>query len=284
MHFLGIESYIVNLCVRRHFSTDFKMRIRLKIFAFFFGFSPSVNSQSDDVNINVIKLIDSAKLSFCKNDTLKTIACLETIEKDYPTDAAIVATNKALADLYLTIGRTREAKEKMLYAFLYKPTNYPAYRCTDFCNRILNNFYTSRAKADLCVGLSQLYLKQKLFDSSLLYLNLAENEFLPYKDCGNGIYMYKSFLSPYFADYYLTIGDTTKAIARLLDFFMKGDGDSRLLIQKLKLILLQRWTQKEITEQVDKGLRELKFIKADDDEFVISLTLFGHTIKGYGYG
>lgn len=225
--------------------------------------------------------MDSAKVAFCENDTLKTITILETIEKTYTTDALIVFTNKALADLYLIRGKIVCAKEKILYALTYKPTNRAGFKPIDTCNKILSVHNFLRTKADLCVAISQLYLNEKQFDSTIYYLNLADNRLLPYGDCANGMIMYKSLLSPFFADYYLAVGDTTKAIARLLDFFMQHDGNWKLLTQKLKSILLLKFTQKEITKQVDKGLRELKFIKIDNYNFDVSLTLFGHNVKDY---
>lgn len=232
-----------------------------------------------------MKLIDSVKYYFCKNDTLATIVYLETLEKEFPTDGTILMADKALADLYFTKGKTNEAKEKLLYSFSYKPINFPInlFRDSDICNKILNRYNYRSTKAGVCVALSQLYFKQKKYDSVFYFLNLADNEFLPYKECGNGVCMYKSYLSTYFADYYLAIGDTTKAIARLLDFFMIRDGDTKLLTQKLKSILLLKWTQNEIKIEVDKGLRNLKFVKGDYSSFDIYLTLFGHTIYDYGY-
>lgn len=260
------------------------MKAYLLICVLVFGLCPTISGQDYEVNAHVVKLVDSARISFCKNDTVATITILEKIERLYPTDGLVAFTNKVLADLYIAANKTEEAKAKLLYAITYKSTNYPAFRNTEFCNKILNVNIISITKADLCVSISQLYLRQQQYDSSLYFLNLADNKFLPYKDCANGMYMYQSYLSPYFADHYLAVGDTTKALARLLDFFMKRDGNTKLLTQKLKSLLLQKWTQKEITAQIDKGLKGLTFTKEDDDEFTINLTLFGHTIKNYGYG
>ena len=102
------------------------------------------------------------------------------------------------------------------------------------CDKLLNKHFTLRAKADLCTVLSTVYLNEKQFDSALYYLNQADNENLPYRNCGNGVMMYRSYLSPYFADCYLAMGDTTNAIARLLDYFMNINGNTVLLTRKLK--------------------------------------------------
>ncbi|SFN33578.1 hypothetical protein SAMN05428949_2473 [Chitinophaga sp. YR627] len=261
------------------------MKLLLLFFLLLCGWYTAVPAQSVRVNTAIIQLIDSAQKAFCENDTSKTIALLERISQLYPTDPMVVSTNKVLADLYLAKHQIAAAKARLIYAFTYMPTGNRFLLEKDTCGRRLNlsNNY-GLAKADVCVALSQLYFGEKRFDSSGYYLRLADREYLPYQDCLNGVHSYQAFLSPYFADYYLAIGDRDKAIARLLDFFMNRDGDMVLIVRKLQAILLQHWTQKEIKRQVKKGLRQMKFTEAEDDRFRISLTLFGHTINSVGYG
>lgn len=248
------------------------------------GSYTAVSAQPPRINNRVIKLIDSAKVALCENDTAKTIAILEHIEQLYPTDALIISTNKALAHLYIAKGNMEAAREKLIYAFTYIPTTNPLLLDRDTCLEKLRIGAYPQTKADICLALSQLHFREKRFDSTLHYLLLADGQYLPYQDCVNGINAYRSFLSPYFADYYLAVGDSNKAISRLLDFFMNRDGNIELLTKKLKSILLQKWTQEEINKQVQKGIRQMKFTKEDDDHFTVSLTLFGHTIKSPGYG
>jgi hypothetical protein len=107
---------------------------------------------------------------------------------------------------------------------------------------------------------------------------------MPYGDCLNGIYEYKCYLTPFFANCYLTMGDSTKAINRLLDFFMKPEGDYVKLTNQLKPILLQKWTQEQISEEIDNGLKKMRFIKQrKSSDFIIELPLFGHVIIDYGF-
>ena len=240
--------------------------------------------QPTTTNKFAIELVDSAKLAFCNNDTAKTIFFLEKIERDYPVDGVIIMSNKILGELYSAMGRDMEAKSKFFYALSYKPATFMTLRDADICDKIINNYSGPAAKADLCVAISQLYLKQKQFDSSLYYLNLADNDYLPYRGCGNGVIMYKSFLSMHFADHYLAAGDTTHAISRLLDFFMKPDGSPILLTNKLKALLLHKWTQAEITNQVDQGFKNFTYHKTENGGYTISVNLFGHTVKDYCYG
>lgn len=259
------------------------MRTYLITIAFLFGVFTHTSAQTSEINKEVIKLIDSARFAFCANDTLKTIAILERIGKLDSADEFIIPANKALAELYLLQGRKEEAKVKLLYALKYNRINGLVFMGKDVCDKLLNKHFTLRAKADLFVVLSTVYLNEKQFDSALYYLNLADKDSLPYRSCGNGIMMYRSYLSPYFADCYLAMGDTVNAIARLLDYFMNINGNTVLLTRKLKSILLQKYSQKEITAEVRKGLKALTFTKTEDDDLVISFPLFGHTIKEYGY-
>lgn len=240
-------------------------------------------SRTADIDFRVVRLLDNATLAFCDGDTAKAISFYETIAKDHPNDAMVVMTNRILGDLYRIKGAVKEAKETMLHAFYYKPENYPFVREVD-CPKMNYKYNISTAKADLCVAISQLYLSQRQYDSSVFFLEQADKEYLPYKECANGIYTYKSFLSTYFADTYLAMGDTTKAIARLLDFFMNQEANRALLTGKLKSIVLEKWTQEEINKEVRAGLKKMKFVDKGYNQFDIFFTLFGHTIKAYGYG
>lgn len=236
-----------------------------------------------EINKEVIKLADSANAAFCKNDTAATIAILESIERLYPTDAAVAMSNKALADLYIAQGRIQEAKEKVWNGLAYKRTNHPFFSDRTECSQLLSNKKWLTAQAESCVSLSRLYIQEKQFDSSLYYLQQAQTTFNPYKLCGNGYYMYCVYLSPFFADHYLAMGDTTKAIARLLDFFMHHDGNTEPLTRKLKALLLQKYTQEQITAAVKKGLRNVSFtkVKGNDDTWNMNFTWFGLTTQYY---
>jgi hypothetical protein len=241
-------------------------------------------AQQYEINHEAIKLVDSANAAFCKNDTVTTIAILENIEKLYPTDGVVAASNKVLADLYIAQGRMKEAKEKLLYGIFYKKTSIAVtYRYVDRCSPIILNKELITAKAESCISLSRLFLQDKQFDSSLYYLQQADIQLNPYQNCGNGFNMYRIYLSPFFADHYLAIGDTTQAIRRLLDFFMNPDGDTKPVTKKLKALLLQSYSQHQITSEVKKGLRDVTFTKAagNDDSWYMNITWFGFTTKYY---
>lgn len=84
------------------------MKVYLIAIIILLGVFTHPSAQNSETNKEVIKLIDSARHTFCTNDTLKTIAILERIEKLDSTDGFIIPTNKALAELYLTQGRKED--------------------------------------------------------------------------------------------------------------------------------------------------------------------------------
>jgi tetratricopeptide (TPR) repeat protein len=234
------------------------------------------------INKEAIKLVDSANAAFCKNDTVTTIAILESIEKLYPTDGAAAMSNKALADFYIAQGRIKEAKEKLHYGISYQRTSIPVFnKKMEGCSQLFSNQIWLTAKAESCVSLSRLFLQEKKFDSSLYYLQQADIQLNPYQNCGNGLNMYRVYLSPFFVDHYLAMGDTTQAIARLLDFFMVHDGDTEPITKKLKVLLLQKYTQQQIKAGVVKAFRGMAFIKDNKGVWWLNIKMFEHTIKIY---
>ena len=238
-------------------------------------------NDGDDVNWEVVHKIAALKISLCNNDTAATIQQLEEIERSYPTDAHVFFTDKVLGDLYLARGETGKALHCLLYALDYKPHNrYYIRKDSTLCDKAFNSFSPSQSGADICVSVSKVYIIKKKPDSSLYYLQLADDKYLPYRECVNGLVMYKSYLSPFIADAYLANGDTAKAINRLLDFFNLSDGDTRSVTAKLKTVLLYKYTQKQIVREVEKGLANLKIVpgKKDQPKKILEFTLFDHTL------
>ena len=58
-------------------------------------------------------------------------------------------------------------------ALTYKKTSGLVFLEKDVCDKSLNRHLILTGKADLCVILSKMYLNEKRFDSSLHFLNLA---------------------------------------------------------------------------------------------------------------
>ncbi len=235
---------------------------------------------STDVNLHVIRKIDSAQKFLCDNDTLSAIRQLEQIEHEYPNDAHIIFSSKLLGDLYFIKGDTEKSLKSLLHALNCTIGPY-VYKGTIVCEKqSYPFFYFSYGKADICISISKVYQSKKKYDSSLHYLNLADDKYLPYKGCGNGIISAKSHLSLFFADHFIAAGDTAKAINRLLDFFMLVDGDMNALTSKLKAILKYTYTQQQINSEVEAGINNLKIVSGKDGQpkELLEFKLFNHLI------
>lgn len=228
-------------------------------------------------------MLQDAKTVFCQGDTAGAISLLEKIGQQYPSDALVMYANKALARLCIIKGQAELAKDKLLYALYYSPSNAPVINLSKECTNLISTDLPDRLRADICVVLSQLYQGRQQYDSAFYYLKLADSDLLPYRDCGNGIEMYRSYLSGLFADHYLSTGDTTSAINRLLDYMLNPNGNTKQLIAKLKPLLLQKWTQQEINRQIDYAIRNPVYTEIADNEYNIAFTLFGHTISEHWY-
>ena len=236
-------------------------------------------SQSGNDNKEVMALIDSANKYLCVCDTISAIPILESIEKNFSNDGYILVTNRILSDFYLSQGRVAEAKQKLFYAISYNPENSMPVRGPYVCDK--HTFWVENVtgRAEICVSLFCLYLGQQMFDSAFYYLNLADGKYFPYSGCINGKLMYKSHLSTYFADYYLAIGDTTKAINHLLDYILVLDGNIETITEKLKTILLQKYSREEIINEMKTGFRKVSYKTLRGERMEIDFTFFNHNVR-----
>jgi len=225
-------------------------------------------------------LIDSATRSFCSGDTNATIKYLKRYSDKYPDNANTLLANHRLGEFYAQEKDYQAALTLLTSSLTLEPKIAFVSKDTDGCKLFERNDFSS-AKADICVTLSNLH--QRLGDNAkaLHYLNLADNEYLPsYGGCANGMIMYKTYLSLKFADFYLTTGDTTKAINRLLEYFMSGEYYSLQVAQKLKDLLQYKYSQKQIEAEIEKAIATIRLNKKFEDGATVSVysfTLFGHT-------
>ena len=231
------------------------------------------------------RLIDSANTAACNGDTSLCIKWLLLTEKEFPVTTSTPVIEAALGKLYLQRGEDEKAKEHLLFGLQHYflaacPINSDEQKCKSPMVNVDGSY--SRDRSEICVLLSKVYLKQHMPDTALQYLQLADGKYLPYKDCGNGIMRYRSYLSPYFADCYLAMGDTTSAINRLLDYFMCTDGNTSLITQKLKQVLLLRYTQEQINTEITNSLKRIKPDKIKSEERP-EFILFGHKLMRWGY-
>jgi tetratricopeptide (TPR) repeat protein len=246
---------------------------------FAFVTNETVAKAETTVNSHVVRIIDSAKNFLCNKDTVAAIRQLELIEKTYPNDAHVLFTSKVLGDLCLMKGETDKALKSLHIALRCPPGPYVR-SDNNACDNLFNRFSPWRGKADVCISISQVFIKRNNFDSSLHYLKLADDRYIPYRGCVNGIMMYKTNLSLFFADHFIAQGDTVQAINRLIDYLLYVDGDTNAIAKKLKTILRYTYSQQQINDEIEKGLDNLKIVsgKKDQPKNILEFTLFNHTI------
>jgi hypothetical protein len=226
-------------------------------------------------------LLNNIECLWHENRDREAITQLEAFERKYPTSYLLYSIKSMLSFLYLENGQHEKAIQKRIDLLHFKH-NYQNCLSNEAATLFLNRaeYYTT-LKARSCVFISEIYQSQLQKDSAIKYLNLADNEFLPYQDCGNGIRMYKSYLSFDFCRFYLKFGDTTAAIQRLLHYFLEEDGDAVAISEKLKELLLTRYSQEEINAEIENAIRKSRINRDYDDYGIIYFTLFGEKLRTY---
>lgn len=215
-------------------------------------------------------------------DTATAIQQLEWLEKTYPDNVIIYFTNKLLGERYYKKGFINKSLEKRRHALVFKPTGFGIIANKEDYLFLVNSIRYPELKASICIQISELYRAQNNKDSSLAYLLLADNKYLAYQDCGNGILMYKSYLSFKFCDHYLKFNDTTSAIKRLLHYFLETDGNARAVTNKLKELLLTRISQDQLRSDILQAIEKSKLQKRDRNGHVwIVFKLYSETIHEY---
>jgi tetratricopeptide (TPR) repeat protein len=225
-------------------------------------------------------LIDSATHSFCTGDTTATIKYLKRYSDKYPDNANALLVNHRLADFIIHSGNYQSALTLLTTTLTLNPQTGFANKETDGCKLFERNDYSS-AKADICVTLSNLYERPGDNKKALEYLKMADTKYLPsYGGCTNGTIMYRTYLSLMFAGFYIKTGDTTKAINRLLEYFMSGEYYSLEVAQKLKELLRFKYSQRQIEQEIEKAIVTIRHIKSFEGGETVnaySFTLFGYT-------
>ncbi len=228
-------------------------------------------------------LIEQANRAFCKGDTATAMANLEAHVEKYPNDATVLLAIYHLGRLYFHKGDDQVALAFLTNALERKPKSGLLIREPEDCHEVSGRNYES-VRADICVTLSQVYQKAGEPEKALDYLNLADKQYLPrYGGCANGMIMYRTYLSLFYADVYLQAGDTVRAINRLLEFFMSDEGYQLQIAARLKTCLLASFSQKQIKQEIKKAIAAAKRNQVYRDGVPVadgcSFTLFGYTQK-----
>lgn len=228
--------------------------------------------------------LDSA-LARCNTDTIGMIRYLEKFLDYNIENAAPAIANHLLGKLYTETRQYDKAYFHLHKAMEFDPRYLKVDTAQDNCG-IIGRYSFSARKADICVSLSTLHRRQGDLKNALHYLELADSTYMPYRSCANGIFMYQAYLSFYFADIYLEMGDTIMAVNCFLTRFQRLEGYDQDVAKRLREILLLTHTQKEINAEVNKAIASLRRSRQYEDGYrsrVYKFTLFG-VDQFYDYG
>jgi tetratricopeptide (TPR) repeat protein len=216
-------------------------------------------------------LIFEAQKSYCAGDTISAIRQLKAQVDRYPNATNLEAILFVLGKTCLQIGDTAAAKRYFDKAFAIESSKSPMVIIQDTCGLFEGSFYSYNwIKAETCVALSRIAAHNKKYDVALNLLARAEGDFQPFRDCGNGILMYRSNRSFDYAKVYLAKGDTLAAQQRLLEYFDCRDGNYLQVTTMLKDLLLMRHTAKEITAVFQTAINNIKKDEAGNSICIIS--------------
>lgn len=253
-------------------------------------FSKPDDKQEEELKFDIsraIQLVNTAVVNLCEKDTAKTIELLSLFTDDYVNTGMDRLIGVKLGQLYAETNNLIAAEKAfmaVLSAGLIK-NNLGVFSPKEIenCDVIIQPSNFTKAKTMACIGLYHLEMKQKDYKKAHQYLVLANSKYFPITSCGNGIEMYLVQNNKYFVDYFLTIGDTLGAINQYLDFIFKDRdyANSKGNAMKLKHLLLKKYTQKEINEEIEKGISGIykkKIIVKGEEKESIYFSLFDHLI------
>lgn len=240
--------------------------------------------QQDSKDEFGLRILRQAEQSFCQGDTSQTVNILENYSRDYPALGITLLVNKRLAEFYALDGNTEGAMTLLTQSLEARPREgYLRYK--DSCG-LFTKLDPASTKADICVAISKIYDSLGDSQAALNFLDLADNKYLPdYGGCANGMIMYKTNLSLDFADHYMQAGNPDKALDRLFEYFLSNEGYDYKVTAKLKSILLLTYTQKQITKEINRGLKKMSIVKNPESKTdnILLMTFFGRTIKKSAY-
>ncbi len=214
-------------------------------------------------------LLDSAMTVLNGGDTAMAITLLEANVGTYPRTVAASAACLQLGRLYGVMGAIDSARGRLIHVL--NSVIYEERPCRgDF----------ALLKTDGAVALSHLYDKEGNFEQGLYFLKLADTAFMPdYGDDERARVGYRTNLTMAFATHHLKAGDTTAAIARMVQYFARKEGNWQEVTRQLRTLLVRRYGAAKLRADVEKailGVTEQKVIDEDGKkQLQYTLTLYG---------
>jgi tetratricopeptide (TPR) repeat protein len=232
-------------------------------------------------------LLDSSLKSLCLRDTLKAVEFLKTYLTKYHDSGIDRLVRIRLGQIYRQLHQY-ELAESVLLSVLNNDTNKGYFYITPKeignCEPLLKTSEYVKAKSLSCIELYKVSMLKQEYSKANEYLVRASTKYFPYMSCGNEADMYELYITQYFLEYYLFLGDTTKVINKALDNILNEDGSklSKDNVIILKKLLQTRYSEKEIREAITKEIQAISKTRYFDKEIEkteIHFYLFGHKIE-----
>ncbi len=242
------------------------------------------NYQATARQSDLTQLVAKARQSLCRQDTSSAIDVLAQAAAQYPDEAMILSVYKVLADLYINRNQLDMAQQALMAGLRLRPHQGTSISDTLYCRAAPYINYSYRSRADLCVGMSDIYKRTGKPDSSYYYLLMADNLIASYSNEKNAIEAYRGKLSILISDYFTAVDDTVAAINCLLDNFLKQEVNSADITGKLRALLLTRYSVLQIRENVGHAINNIRIKRKGDGKYILRITLFDHVIEQWGSG
>lgn len=201
-------------------------------------------------------LIDSAVHAFNEKDTGRTIRYLEAYVHIYPESWIAWLANVRLAGFYKKQYRYDSAMARLTCA-LQSPFkyNYEQYPPDSSGEALLSYWKWFRGRGDVFADLGDLYTRIREPEKALACFKKADSCYhRSNTGCGNDFRSRQTYLSIKYADWYISAGDTSSAINRLLEYCFWGEDHSPEAIRKLCPLLLSRYTASAILKEFERGV------------------------------
>jgi hypothetical protein len=255
-------------------------------------FTKSKSSVEDTTKIieidysRVLQLLNSATIRLCLKDTTKSIGLLNSYINEFADSGLDRLVKIKLGQLYTETGNLILAEETYNSVLSTKNTKNDFLvtpKDIENCKPLIKISEYREAKSNACLGLYKLSMLRNDNKKALEYLNLSITKYFPYTGCGNGDETNELFINKHFVEYYASIGDTKMAINKALDMLLHDDNSrtSREVAGQLRSLLLRKYTEKEIFEEIEKGISNIyraKYIEKGEEKEKIYFTLFGRNI------
>ncbi len=239
-------------------------------------------------------LLKNASISYCNNDYNTSIKNLLEFREKFPKHALIEEVNQQIGHLYFLKLDFEKSKMELTTLINGKPIGevndeYKALECvTNYdssnfkCMRIVFPEPYTHLQHLACLDLFEIFKKEKQYDKSLEYLQLADKKYIYNTFSGNGNNMIKIAMALRYKEIYLLKVDTNAAIKELSNEIFTIEVGHSEIIQSLKTLLFLKYTPEQILAEVNNAINSIhqqEKVVNDKKYSWFEMNLFGHTIQ-----